>query len=127
MSTLDGGRIGIAAQALGIAQASLSCSLAYALERKSFGKFIAYHQTIQNYLADMCVEIDCARLLTFLASSLKDKGNSYTRQAAEAKLKASGVAVDAALKAIQIHGGYEGTSEIQRLVIASQLIKQFSG
>ena len=144
MKTLDGGRIGIAAQAVGIAQAALDASLKYARERKTFGKLIAEHQSIQNYLADMSCRIQAARLLTLHAGRLKDSGSPYTRQAAQAKLFASETAMFAANKAIQIHGGYgyvkdfpveryyrdakiteiyEGTSEIQRLVIAAQLLK----
>lgn len=144
MTTLDGGRIGIGAQATGIAQAALTDALSYAKERVAFGKPIAQHQSIQNYLADMSTEIEAARLLTLRASRLKDAGKPYTREAAQAKLFASDTAVSAALKGIQIHGGYgyvkeynaerylrdakiteiyEGTSEIQRLVIAAQLLK----
>lgn len=144
LSTLDGGRIGIAAQATGIVRASLESALKYSQERKSFGALLCEHQTIQNYLADMCVAMDSARMLTLSAARRKDRGLSYTRQAAQAKLFASEAAVNAALKAVQIHGGYgyvkdfpverylrdakiteiyEGTSEIQRLVIASQIVK----
>ncbi|MCB0337965.1 MAG: acyl-CoA dehydrogenase family protein [Bdellovibrionales bacterium] len=145
MSTLNGGRIGIAAQAVGIARAALADSLAYAKERKAFGKPIAEHQSIQNYLADMINGVDAARYLTFAAAKLKDDGKPYIRQAAMAKLFASEVAMSAGVKGVQIHGGYgfvkdypaerhmrdakiteiyEGTSEIQRLVIASSLIKE---
>ncbi len=144
MATLDGGRIGIASQAVGIARAALEDSLKYAQERKTFGKYIAEHQSIQNHLADMSCAIDAARLMALSASRRKDAGVPYTRAAAQAKLFASEMAVDCALKGIQIHGGYgyvkefnverylrdakiteiyEGTSEIQRLVIASQLLK----
>lgn len=144
MSTLDGGRIGIASQAVGIARAALEDSVKYAGERKAFGKLIGEHQSIQNHLADMSCAIDAARLLALSASRRKDAGIPYTRAAAQAKLFASEMAVDCALKGIQIHGGYgyvkefnverylrdakiteiyEGTSEIQRLVIASQLLK----
>ncbi|OVE80351.1 acyl-CoA dehydrogenase [bacterium J17] len=145
MVTLDGGRCGIAAQAVGIARAALEDATQYALERKAFGKTISKHQSIQNYLADMSCKVDAARLLTFTASRRKDENLPFTKEAAQAKLFASEAAVWCALKGIQIHGGYgyvkdfnaerylrdakiteiyEGTSEIQRLVIASQLLKQ---
>lgn len=145
MSTLDGGRIGIAAQAIGIARACLEDSVDYALNRKTFGKPIAEHQAIQWKLADMATEIDAARLLTLRAAYLKDKKARYSKQAAMAKLYASDIANKAAREAIQIFGGngfvteypverhfrdakiteiYEGTSEIQRIVIASHLIKE---
>ena len=144
MSTLDGGRIGIAAQALGIARAALEDALAYAQQRRTFGKPIAQHQAIQFKLADMATEIDAARLLTHRAAWLKDKKVPYGKEAAMAKLYASDVANKAAREAIQIFGGngyvtefpverhfrdakiteiYEGTSEIQRLVIAGHLAK----
>ncbi len=144
MSTLDGGRIGIAAQALGIGRAALEDALGYSKERKTFGKPIGQHQAIQWKLADMAVELDAARLLTFRAAALKDAGARYSMEAAMAKLYASEAANRAAKDAIQIFGGngyvedfpverhyrdakiteiYEGTSEIQRLVIASNLLK----
>ncbi len=144
MSTLDGGRIGIAAQALGIARATLEDSLAYAKDRKTFGKPIAQHQAIQWKLADMATELDAARLLTLRAAWLKDHKLPYNKEAAMAKLYASDVANKAAREGIQIFGGngyvtefpverhfrdakiteiYEGTSEIQRLVIAGHLTK----
>lgn len=144
MKTLDGGRIGIAAQALGIAQASLDASIKYSKERKAFGVLISEHQAIQFKLADMATNIQAARLLTLNAAFTKDQGNSYAKQAAMAKLFASKIAVEASLEAIQIHGGYgyikeynverylrdskiteiyEGTSEIQRIVIARHLLK----
>ena len=144
MSTLDGGRIGIAAQALGIARASLEDALGYALERRTFGKAIAQHQAIQWKLADMATEIDAARLLTWKAAALKDAGARHSQESAMAKLFASEVANRAAKECVQIFGGngyvedypaerhyrdakiteiYEGTSEIQRIVIASQLLK----
>jgi len=144
MMTLDGGRIGIGAQAVGIGRAALEDSLRYSKERETFGVKIAEHQTIQNYLADMSVQVDGARLMVLHAAKRKDRGLPYGRQAAQAKLYASEIAVAAALKGIQIHGGYgyvkefnverylrdakiteiyEGTSEIQRLVIASHLLK----
>lgn len=144
MNTLDGGRIGIAAQALGIAQACLDASLKYSKERKAFDKPISELQAIQFKLARMATEIEAARLLVYQAAQLKDSGITYTKQAAMAKLFASKVAVNSALEAIQIHGGYgyireynverylrdakiteiyEGTSEIQHLVIARNLLK----
>ena len=144
MSTLDGGRIGIAAQAVGIARAALEDALAYAQERKTFGKAIVKHQAIAFKLADMATELDAARLLTLRAAWLKDQGQPYGKEAAMAKLYASDVANRAAREAIQIFGGngyvtefpverhfrdakiteiYEGTSEIQRLVIANYLTK----
>ncbi|MGE0545488.1 MAG: acyl-CoA dehydrogenase [Kofleriaceae bacterium] len=144
MSTLDGGRIGIAAQALGIARAALEDALGYAQQRRTFGKPIVHHQAISFKLADMATEIDAARLLTLRAAWLKDNKQSYGKQASMAKLYASDVANRAAREAIQIFGGngyvtefpverhfrdakiteiYEGTSEIQRLVIAGYLAK----
>jgi len=144
MSTLDGGRIGIAAQALGIARAALEDALAYAQQRRTMGKPIIQHQAISFKLADMATEIDAARLLTLRAAWLKDNKKSYGKEAAMAKLYASDVANKAAREAIQIFGGngyvtefpverhfrdakiteiYEGTSEIQRLVIAGHLAK----
>lgn len=144
MATLDGGRIGIASQALGIARAALDTSVAYAKERKSFGVPIAQHQAIQFMLSDMATELDAARLLTWRAATMKDKGTRHSMQSAEAKLYASEAATRIAHKAIQIHGGYgystefpverhyrdariteiyEGTSEIQRIVIAASLLK----
>jgi butyryl-CoA dehydrogenase len=144
MSTLDGGRIGIGAQAVGIARAALEDSLEYSKQRETFGVPISQHQTIQNYLADMSLSIDGARLMVIHAAKRKDRKLPYTRQAAQAKLYASETAVACALKGIQIHGGYgyvkdfnverylrdskiteiyEGTSEIQRLVIATNLLK----
>ena len=143
MKTLDGGRIGIASQAVGIARASLEASLKYSQERQSFGRALASNQAIQWKLADMAVNIDAARLLTLQAASLKDAGKSCTKQSAMAKLFSAETAMSAATEAVQIHGGYgytkefkveryfrdakiteiyEGTSEIQRLVIASQVL-----
>ena len=145
MSTLDGGRIGIAAQAVGIARAAYEDAGRYALERKTFGQAIANHQSIQWKLADMATEIDAARLLTLRAATLKDKGVRYSKEAAMAKLFASEAANRAAKEGVQIFGGngfvedfpaerhyrdakiteiYEGTSEIQRLVIASAILKE---
>ncbi len=144
MSTLDGGRIGIAAQALGIARAALEDALAYAQQRRTMGKPIVQHQAISFKLADMATEIDAARLLTLRAAWLKDHKKPYGKEAAMAKLYASDVANRAAREAIQIFGGngyvtefpverhfrdakiteiYEGTSEIQRLVISGYLAK----
>jgi butyryl-CoA dehydrogenase len=144
MATLDGGRIGIASQALGIARAALEESVRYAKERKSFGVTISNHQAIQFMLADMAVELDAARLLTWRAATMKDAGVRHSMQSAEAKLYASEVATRVAHKAIQIHGGYgystefpverhyrdariteiyEGTSEIQRIVIAASVLR----
>lgn len=138
MSTLDGGRIGIAAQALGIARACLEDGLDYAMQRKTFGKPIAEHQSIQWKLADMATEVDAARLLILKAAHLKDAGKPYGKAAAMAKLFASDIANKAGRECIQIFGGngyvteypaerhfrdakiteiYEGTSEIQRMVI----------
>jgi len=143
MTSLDSGRIGIAAQAVGIAQAALDISLRYAKERVAFEKPIASFQAIQWMIADMAVQIEAARLLTYRAAWLKDKGLRHTKESAMAKLFASETASRAATKALQIHGGYgylydfpaqrlfrdariteiyEGTSEIQRLVIAHQLL-----
>jgi butyryl-CoA dehydrogenase len=145
MKTLDGGRIGIAAQAVGIARAALEASLKYAGERRAFGSPIAGFQAIQWKLADMAVEVDAARLLTLQAASLKDAGRTHTKESAMAKLFAAETAMRAATEAVQIHGGYgytkefkverffrdakiteiyEGTSEIQRLVIAGQVLGQ---
>ena len=144
MKTLDGGRLGIASQALGIAQASFDASLAYAKQRKQFGKPIGSNQAIQWKLADMATGIDAARLLIHRAAQLKDAGVVYSKEASMAKVYASEVAMKAATEAIQIHGGngytkdypverhfrdakiteiYEGTSEIQRLVISNHLLK----
>ncbi len=145
MTTLNGGRIGVAAQAVGIARAAFDDALKYAQERKAFGKQICEHQSIQNYFADMVCHIDSSRYLTLAAAKRKDKKQSYVRQAAMAKLFASETAMMCAVKGIQIHGGYgyvtdypaerhlrdakiteiyEGTSEIQRILIATQLLKE---
>jgi butyryl-CoA dehydrogenase len=144
MATLDGGRIGIAAQALGIARAAFEKSVAYSKERKSFGVPIAQHQAIQFKLADMATEIDAARLLIWRAAYLKDKGVRHSAESAMAKLFASEMASRVAHQAIQVFGGYgystefdverhyrdariteiyEGTSEIQRIVIAANALK----
>ncbi len=143
LSTLDGGRIGIASQALGIAQASLDSSIKYSKERKQFGKSIANNQGIQFKLADMAMEIEAARLLIYKACSKKDKKEDFSSSASMAKVYSSEVAMRASTQCVQIHGGYgyiketgverlmrdakitqiyEGTSEIQRLVIARKLI-----
>ena len=145
LSTLDGGRIGIAAQAVGIARACLEDALAYAKEREAFGKKIADFQAIQWKLADMATEVDAARLLTWKAATLRDQGAPHILEAAEAKLFASDIAVKAARECVQIFGGYgyledfpaerhyrdakiteiyEGTSEIMKLVIAEEILGQ---
>ncbi|HYK97951.1 MAG TPA: acyl-CoA dehydrogenase [Candidatus Acidoferrales bacterium] len=145
LSTLDGGRISIAAQAVGIGRACLEDALAYAKERQAFGKPIAEHQAIQQMLADMATEVDAARLLTWRAATLKDRGEDHILAAAEAKLFASTIAVEAARDCVQIFGGYgyltdfpaerhyrdakiteiyEGTSEIMKLVIAEEMLKE---
>ena len=143
MATLDGGRIGIAAQALGIAQAAYDVAREYALERRQFGKRIAEFQAIQWKLADMATEIDAARLLVYRAAWLKQEGRPHTEAGAKAKLFASEIARRQTAEAIQVLGGYgytkefpveryyrdakiteiyEGTSEIQRLVIARSIL-----
>ncbi len=144
MKALDGGRIGIAAQALGIGEAALSESIKYSKEREQFGKPIARFQAVQWMIANMACEIEAARMLTYHAAYLKDQGVAFSSEAAMAKLNASETARRATIKALQIHGGYgytkdypverffrdakvteiyEGTSEIQRLVIASSLLR----
>jgi len=144
LKTLDGGRIGIAAQALGIAQASLEAAITYSKERKAFDHPIADFQAIQFKIADMATAVEAARQLTLKAARMKDAGQNYGTMAAMAKLYASKVAVNAALEAIQIHGGYgyireykverflrdakiteiyEGTSEIQRVVISRAMLQ----
>jgi butyryl-CoA dehydrogenase len=143
LATLDGGRIGIAAQAVGIARACLEDSLAYAKERSAFGHPIADFQAIQQKLADMATETDAARLLVWKAAALRDRGERHVAEAAIAKLFASDVAVRAARECVQIFGGYgylrdfpaerhyrdakiteiyEGTSEIMQLVIAEEML-----
>jgi alkylation response protein AidB-like acyl-CoA dehydrogenase len=140
---LDRGRIGIGAWSLGIAQASLEASLAYAQGRRQFGHPIADFQAIQFKIADMATQVDAARLLIWRAATLRDTGREHTTESSMAKLYSSEIAVEAALEAIQIHGGYgftkdypverylrdsklgtigEGTSEVQRLVIARELM-----
>jgi len=144
MAVLDGGRIGIAAQALGIAAGAYELALQYAKERKAFGKTIADLQAIQFKLADMATEIEAARLLCVKAAWLKDNGLPYAQASSMAKLFASDVAMRATVEAVQIHGGYgyvkeyhverlmrdakitqiyEGTSEIQRIVISREVLK----
>ena len=147
MGTLDGGRIGIASQALGIAQAAYEAAVEYAKERQAFGSPIANLQAIQFKLADMALRIEGSRLLTWRAAMLKDQGKRFTKEAAMAKLSASEAATFVSHQAIQVLGGngyvteypverhyrdariteiYEGTSEIQRLVIANQVLKEFA-
>jgi hypothetical protein len=144
MKVLDGGRISIAALAVGIAQGAYEAALRYAKERHQFGRPIAEFQAIQFKLADMATEIEAARLLTYQAAYLKQKGRVTTRESSMAKLYASEVAVRAAEEGVQIHGGYgfikdypaekfwrdsklctigEGTSEVQRVVIARQILR----
>jgi butyryl-CoA dehydrogenase len=144
LKVLEGGRVGIAAMATGIAQGALEESTKYAGMRKQFGKPIAEFEAVQWMLADMATEIDAARLLVYRAAQLKDRGMSFLKAASEAKLYAAETAMRAATKAIQIHGGYgyikdypveryfrdakiceigEGTSEIQRIVIARELLR----
>ena len=144
METLNGGRIGIAAQALGIASGAYELAVAYSKERKTFGKPISQHQAIQFKLADMATQIEAARLLVFKAAWLKDEGLSYAHASAMAKLYASEVAMSVTIEAVQVHGGYgyvkeyhverlmrdakitqiyEGTSEIQRIVISRGVLK----
>jgi len=144
MKTLDGGRIGIAAQALGIAAGAYELALAYSHERKTFGKAINEHQAIAFKLADMQTKIEAARMLVYRAAWLKDQGMDYATAAAMAKLYASEVAMEVTVEAVQVHGGYgfvkeyhverlmrdakitqiyEGTSEIQRMVISRSAIK----
>jgi len=144
METLNGGRIGIAAQALGIASGAYELALAYSKERKAFGKPISQHQAIQFKLADMATQIEAARLLVFKAAWLKDEGKEYAHASAMAKLYASEVAMSVTVEAVQVHGGYgyvkeyhverlmrdakitqiyEGTSEIQRIVISRAVLK----
>ena len=143
LTTLDGGRIGIGAMAVGLAQAALDEAVNYAKERHTFGRPIAQHQAIQHMLADMGTEIEAARLLVYRAAWLKDQDQDFTQEAAMAKLFASEVAERAAYKAVQIHGSYgystefpveriyrdqrlltigEGTSEILRMVISRRMV-----
>jgi alkylation response protein AidB-like acyl-CoA dehydrogenase len=145
MSTLNGGRIGIAAQALGIASGAYELALKYSKERKAFGKEISQHQAIQFKLAEMATNIDAARLLCLQAAYLKDQHADFTKASAMAKLFASKVAMETTVEAVQIHGGYgfvkeyhverlmrdakitqiyEGTSEIQKIVISREILKE---
>lgn len=145
MATLDGGRIGIAAQAVGIAQAAMEEALRYSQQREQFGQALSSFQAIQFYLADMATELDAARLLTWKAAWKKDSGQRFSLEAAQAKLYASEMAQRVTNKALQIHGGYgytkeynveryfrdariteiyEGTSEIQKMVIADWVINR---
>jgi butyryl-CoA dehydrogenase len=147
LTALDTGRIGIAAQALGIAQAAFDASVKYAKERQQFRKPISTFQTIQNYLADMATEIDAARLLLYRACAFKDAGKAFGAEAAMAKLYCSALASRVTGLAVQIHGGYgyskeyeveryfrdakvteiyEGTSEVQRMVIARSVLTQLT-
>ncbi|MCF0049749.1 acyl-CoA dehydrogenase [Dyadobacter sp. LJ53] len=144
MSTLNGGRIGIAAQALGIAAGAFEISLKYSKERKTFGKPISEHQAIQFKLSEMATKVEAARLLVYKAARLKDEGKDYIQASAMAKLYASETAMWVTTEAVQVHGGYgyvkeyhverfmrdakitqiyEGTSEIQKLIIARELLK----
>ena len=144
LATLDGGRVGIAAQAVGIAAGAYERSVRYARERKAFGVLIGEHQMVGWMLADMATAIDGARLMTLKAASLKDAGQPYTKEAAMAKLFAAETAMKVATDAVQVHGGfgfireaeveryfrdakitqiYEGTSQIQKLVIAREVLK----
>lgn len=145
MKTLEGGRIGIAAQALGIASGSLELATAYSKERKAFGKTINQHQAIGFKLADMATEVEAARLLCLKAAWLKDQGKPFGKYSAMAKLYASEAAMKASVEAVQVHGGYgfvkeyhverlmrdakitqiyEGTSEVQRIVISRAVIDE---
>lgn len=145
MKTLEGGRIGIAAQALGIAAGAYELALEYSKQRKSFGKAISEHQAIAFKLADMATQIEAARLLVYKAAWLKDQGENYTLAGSMAKLFASKVAMDVTVEAVQIHGGYgfvkeyhverlmrdakitqiyEGTSEIQKMVISRSILSK---
>ncbi|MCB0428809.1 MAG: acyl-CoA dehydrogenase [Flavobacteriales bacterium] len=144
MKTLEGGRIGIAAQALGIASGAYELALTYSKERKAFGTEISKHQAIQFKLADMATEIEAARLLCLKAAWMKDTGNDYSLAGSMAKLFASRVAMETTVEAVQVHGGYgfvkeyhverlmrdakitqiyEGTSEIQKIVISRSVLK----
>lgn len=144
MHTLDGGRIGIAAQALGLAEGALETTVEYVKERKQFGKSISKFQNTQFQLADMAARVEAAKLLVYRAAKAKDAGGSYSVEAAMAKLYAAETAMEVTTKAVQLHGGYgyireydvermmrdakiteiyEGTSEVQRMVIAANLLK----
>jgi butyryl-CoA dehydrogenase len=144
MKTLDGGRIGIAAQALGIAQGAIDETVSYVKERRQFGKPISYFQNTQFQVADMSTKTEAARLLVYKAAKAKDRGVVYSLEAAMAKLYASETAMEVTTKAVQLHGGYgytreypvermmrdakiteiyEGTSEVQRMVISANVLK----
>jgi alkylation response protein AidB-like acyl-CoA dehydrogenase len=144
MTTLNGGRIGIASQALGLASGAYELALKYAKERKAFGHFLSEHQAIQFKLADMATKIDAARLLVWQAAYLKDQNKNFVKAAAQAKLFASQIAQEVTTEAVQIHGGYgyvkeyhvermmrdakitqiyEGTTEIQKMVISRELLR----
>ena len=144
MTALDGGRIGIAAQSVGVAQAAFDAAVQYAQEREQFGQAISKFQGLRWMIADMATEIEAARLLTFSAAEIKDRGENYTAQASMAKLFASEMVNRTTAKALQMHGGYgftkeypverfyrdarvftiyEGTSEIQRMVISNHILK----
>ncbi len=146
LAALDTGRIGIAAQALGIAQAAMEEGIRYSMQRRQFGVPISKHQSIQNMIADMAVQVETARLLTYRAASKRDKGLSFSKESAMAKLFASEAATSVADMALQIHGGYgyiktypveryyrdarvtriyEGTSEIHRMVIARRVLEEY--
>ena len=143
MHTLDGGRIGIAAQALGIAEGALERAVAYTKERKQFGRSIAQQQNTQFKLADMATRVEAAQLLVYKAAMAKATQKSYSVEAAMAKLYAAEVAMEVTTKAVQLHGGYgytreydvermmrdakiteiyEGTSEVQRMVISANIL-----
>jgi hypothetical protein len=145
LKVLDGGRISVAAMAVGLARGALEESIKYIRQRQQFGKFLSEFQGIQWKIADMATEIEAARLLTLQAAFLKDKGRNATKEASMAKLFASGVGMRVCLEAVQIHGGYgytkeypverylrdvkltqigEGTSEIQKIIIARHLLEQ---
>jgi alkylation response protein AidB-like acyl-CoA dehydrogenase len=147
MTALDGGRIGIASQAVGVARAALRAATGYARERKQFGKSLSEFQAIQNMVADSATQLEAARLLTLRAAALKERGVPFSQKAAMAKLYASEMAGRVCDLALQIHGGYgytqefpverylrdarvqriyEGTSEVQRIVIARSVLKEFS-
>ncbi len=146
MESLNGGRIGIAAQSVGLAQGAFDLAARYSLERKAFGKLIIKHQMIQAKLAEMSAKIDAARLVVHKAAYLKDKGAKFVKESAHAKYYAASVANEVARQAVQIHGGYgyvreyqvermmrdakvleiyEGTSEVQKIVIAREIEKEY--
>ena len=144
MHTLDGGRIGIAAQALGIAEGALERTIEYVKERKQFGRSIAQFQNTQFQLADMATKVEAAKLLVYKAAKAKETQSVYSLEAAQAKLYAAEVAMEVTTKAVQLHGGYgyireydvermmrdakiteiyEGTSEVKRMFISADLLK----